>query len=193
MRNLFQFGVLLVAALALNDVSQSLAADNFCGNIVEPKKALIKAIVERAPLKAFSGNSKVPTFLEGIEPQIFNGDANEHQGSVLFVRKGAGWVLIAPNDGEEDQGLFASSQSGEVFIVTMIAIEGPGSDYTLVRASEGFSKFDCLTIPFPRSIKIRTNICRWKISISTREATADSLGQRASRGAVVLKSGGFNT
>jgi hypothetical protein len=72
---------------------------------------------------------------------------------VLFVRKGAGWVLIAPNDGEEDQGLFASSQSGEVFIVTMIAIEGPGSNYTLVRASEGFSKFDCLTIPFPRSIK----------------------------------------
>jgi hypothetical protein len=184
MRKTLAFGVLLGAMLALNGAKRSLAADNFCGISVQPNKALIKAIIERAPLKAFSGNAKVPPFLEGIEPQIFSGNVNEHQGSVLFTKQGAGWTLVGPKDGEADQGLFASSQSKDVFIVTMIATEGPGPDYTLVRASEGFSKFDCLTIPFPDSIHIPEEY------LSLKDFNMDARGKGKLVGSAAIDRGG---
>jgi hypothetical protein len=153
MNKAFNIGLLLGTVLALTNASQSFGADNSCGAIVEPNNDLIKAIIAHSPLDAFAGNSKVPPFLEGIEPQMFKNDVNDHQGSVLFVKRDAKWTLVAPSDGETDQGIFVSPQSDEVFIVTMIAIEGPGPSYTLVRASDRFNKFDCLTIPFPDSVK----------------------------------------
>jgi hypothetical protein len=154
MGKISKFGFLLGAVLAFNSASQSFGADSSCGNIVEPNNDLIKAIMARSALNAFAGNSKVPPFLEGIEPQILkNDEVNDHQGSVLFVKRDAKWTLVAPYDGEADQGIFVSPQSDEVFIFTMLATEGPGSSYTLVRASDRFNKFDCLTIPFPKSVK----------------------------------------
>ena len=100
---------------------------------------------------AFTGSSAAPQFIEGGLSSSRD-NADDHHGSVLFVRDDAGaWRAVMPQNGEGTVGIYAS-ESGELFIFTMWQTEGPGGSWTVLRSSDGLRTATCTNVRFPASL-----------------------------------------
>ena len=70
-------------------------------------------------------------------------------GSVVFVRRDDRWTARMVNSIETAVAGFVTSDGSAAFLVTQQQIEGPGTEYTVVRSDDGLKSATCTTLPFP--------------------------------------------
>jgi hypothetical protein len=135
------FCLLTFLLLAPPASAELIKEDWQCGQRIEVTAALLAHFTSSY---AVSGDADMPSFVAGT----LKSDEGETL-SVLFVHGATGWAGYAV----QHQGGFASvttvAASKQAVLFSMIDVEGPGKDYTVISTDDAFKHIACGILPAP--------------------------------------------
>lgn len=119
-----------------------------------PVTAELVAAARDNGLRHFPGGRGIPQFLLGHLSYLRDAalEQGAPSGSVLFVRDGAAWTALFPNEGDSALGVFVSASASRVVIVTQRQVEAPQPLFTIVASSDGLKTGSCAELTFPGAL-----------------------------------------
>lgn len=160
------------AALALFAVAPAQAVEAEDAVVCAASRPVTaKLVADAGDLQSLTGR---PDILVGHlsymrEPEE---EAQETNGTVLFVKHAAGWRAIVPQNGENEVGVYTAP--GALVLVTQLQTEGPGQSFTVVRTGDNFATSTCATLPFPAALNKPT----WNMEyLSPHDLDIDARGR----------------
>ncbi|HPQ95868.1 MAG TPA: hypothetical protein PLN94_09795, partial [Thiolinea sp.] len=154
----FRCGLLLCCSLAVMSASGRAAElepeaaavwqlwqdDWQCGQPQVPEPELVRELADLGGLQGVRVGELTLPVLIGSHP--------ERLGTVLFVQHEGCWQLYPVADGHWVEGIFATPSGTRFMLFTLWSVEGPGHEYRILRAQDGFGVVDCATLTFPESL-----------------------------------------
>lgn len=112
-----------------------------CGHPVIPTPTQAQALLSAGKWYGHIAN--------GNALPVLTGELDDIAGTVVFIQRAGHWQLYPVAAGHQMEGVYSSPESGRFMLFSMWAVEGPGSEYIVLRGTNAFADVDCLTVPFP--------------------------------------------
>ena len=153
---LFRMAAIVVVSLGLAGASIVCAAaaeaKSSCVSLVPADRKLVRAMAGQFQAISVKG---LPPILIAHLPYLQADDRVAHglAGTVVFFRKSPGrWSAFFPADRETEAYSFVAPAVGAFVMLTEWSVEGPMPHWSAVRVTRRFSRFECVTVEYPKHL-----------------------------------------
>lgn len=119
-------------------------ADWVCGKAVKPDQTLVNELLAREEIHGYAVND--------VTLPILVGENMEGMGTVVFVQRAGQWQMYPVAEGQLVVDAFSTPAYDRFMLFTMWGIEGPGTEYTVLRSKGQFADMDCGSVVFPENL-----------------------------------------
>jgi hypothetical protein len=119
-------------------------ADWSCGQAVTPDRKLVQGLLDAGELHGYVVN--------GVTLPVLVGERMEGMGTVVFIQRAGQWQLYPVAEGHRVEGAYSTPAYDRFMLFSMWGIEGPGSEYTVLRGKGQFAGVDCTSVTFPADL-----------------------------------------
>ncbi len=110
-----------------------------CGQAVTPDRKLVQGLLDAGELHGYAVNGVTLPVLVG-----------EH--IVVFIQRAGRWQLYPVAEGHRIEGAYSTPAYDRFMLFSMWGVEGPGTEYTVLRGKGQFAGVDCVTVAFPAGL-----------------------------------------